>query len=48
MLKQIGTRVSIDYRIISNNKIITSGYTVPNPVTYPIKEIFILTQGEIR
>jgi hypothetical protein len=47
-LKQIGMRVSIDYRIISNSKIITSGCTVPTSITYPLKEIFILNQGEIR
>ena len=47
-LKQIGMRVSIDYRIISNNMIITSGCTVSIPITYPLKEIFILNQFEIR
>lgn len=47
-LKQIGMRVSIDYKIISNSKIITSGCTVPTPITYPLKEIFIINQGEIR
>jgi hypothetical protein len=40
-LKQIGMRVSIDYRIISNSKIITSGCTAPTPITYPLKEIYI-------
>jgi hypothetical protein len=47
-LKQIGMRVSIDYKIISNTKVITSGCTVANPVTYPLKEITILNQFEIR
>jgi hypothetical protein len=47
-LKQIGMRVSIDYNKISSNKIITSGCTVPSPVIYPLKEIFIINQGEIR
>jgi hypothetical protein len=47
-LKQTGMRVSIDYREISNSKIITSGCTVLSPITYPLKEIFILNQGEIR
>ena len=47
-LKQIGMRVYIDYRIISNSKIITSGCSVPTPETYPLKEIFIINQFEIR
>lgn len=47
-LKQIGIRVSIDYKVISSNKIITSGCTVPMPVIYPLKEIFIINQFEIR
>jgi hypothetical protein len=47
-LKQIGMRVSIDYRIISSSKIITAGCTVAMPVTYSLKELFILNQFEIR
>lgn len=47
-LKQIGMRVSIDYKIVSNNKIITSGCSVSTPITYPLKEIFIINQFEIR
>lgn len=47
-LKQIGMRVSIDYKTISSNKIITSGCTVATPITYPLKELFIINQGEIR
>jgi hypothetical protein len=47
-LKQIGLRVSIDYKITSSTKIITTGCTIVNPVTYPLKEIFILNPGEIR
>lgn len=47
-LKQIGMRVDIDYKTISESKIITTGCTVTNPVTYSLKEIFIINQGEIR
>lgn len=47
-LKQIGMRVSIDYKTISTAKIITTGCSVSTPVTYPLKEIFILHQFEIR
>ena len=47
-LKQIGKRVSIDYKIITSSAIITSGCTVPTPATYPLKEIFIINQFEIR
>ena len=47
-LKDIGMRVSIDYKVITNDKMLTSGCTVSNPVTYPLKEIFIINQGEIR
>ena len=47
-LKTFGLRVSIDYRIISADKIVTSGCSVPSPVTYNLKELTILNQGEIR
>lgn len=47
-LQQIGMRVSIDYRTITSNKITTTGCTVSSPVTYALKEIFIINQGEIR
>ncbi|MFC0773978.1 hypothetical protein [Terrimonas alba] len=47
-LKQIGMRVSIDYRTITPSKITTTGCTVTFPVTYSLKEIFIIHQGEIR
>jgi hypothetical protein len=47
-LKRLGMRVSIDYRTITLNKIITSGCTVASPTTYVLKEIFIVNQGEIR
>jgi hypothetical protein len=47
-LKQIGMRVSIDYKTITPNKIITTGCTAASPITYALKEIFIINQGEIR
>ena len=47
-LKTFGLRVSIDYRIISADKIVASGCSVPSPVTYNLKELTILNQGEIR
>ncbi len=47
-LKQIGMRVSIDYSTITSSKITTTGCTVVSPVTYALKEIFIINQGEIR
>jgi hypothetical protein len=45
--KQIGFRVSIDYKDISDRKY-TSGCTVGTPIVYFLKEIFIIDQGEIR
>lgn len=47
-LKHTGIMVSIDYKKISSNKIITTGCTEPNSITYPLKEIFIINQFEIR
>jgi hypothetical protein len=43
-----GYPVSIDYRSISSNKIISTGCSVSNPITYPLKEVMILNQGEIH
>ena len=47
-LKKVGLPVSIDYRIISTGKIITTGCEVASPITYSLKELTILNQGEIR
>ena len=47
-LKIIGMRVSIDYGIISSTKLTSIGCDVLNPVTYSLKELTILHQGEIR
>ncbi len=47
-LKIMGLRVSIDYRIISSTKVTSAGCDVLNPVTYSLKELTILHQGEIR
>ncbi len=47
-LRQIGMRVSIDYDTVTPNAIVTSGCNVANPMTYSLKEIFIINQFEIR
>ncbi|CAN5526969.1 hypothetical protein BH11BAC5_BH11BAC5_20640 [soil metagenome] len=47
-LKQFGMRVSIDYNVVSPNKVITKGCTVSTPITYNLKEISIINQFEIR
>ncbi len=47
-LKQIGMRVSFDFKTITTNKVITTGCTISNPVTYNLKELFIINQFEIR
>ena len=47
-LKIIGMRVLIDYRIISADKIFTTGCNLPSPITYNLKELTILNQFEIR
>jgi hypothetical protein len=47
-LKLIGMRVSIDYNVVSPNKTITTGCTVDSPITYNLKELFIINQFEIR
>jgi hypothetical protein len=46
-LKQDGMRVSIDYKTITPNKVTTTGCTVTSPVTFSLKEIFIINQFEI-
>ena len=47
-LKEIGMKVSIDYKTITPIKVITTACTIANPLTYPLKEIFIIYQFEIR
>ncbi|MFN3795704.1 MAG: hypothetical protein ACK4RX_13680 [Chitinophagaceae bacterium] len=47
-LKQIGMKVSFDFKTITSNKVITSGCSVANPITYDLKELFIINQFEIR
>ncbi len=46
--KLIGMTVSIMYNTITSNKITTTDCMVTNPVTYALKEMVILNQGEIR
>lgn len=47
-LKQIGMRVSIDYDTVTPDAVITRDCNVVNPVTYILKELFIINQFEIR
>ena len=46
--KQVGTRVSLDFKTVTATKIITTGCTTANSTTYALKELFIINQGEIR
>ena len=46
-LKEIGKRVSIDFKTITPNKVQTTGCSVTKPVTYDLKELFIIHQFEI-
>jgi len=47
-LQHVGMAVSLDFKVISANKIETSGCTTASPVTYSLKELSIINQGEIR
>jgi len=47
-LKLIGLRVVIDFKTITSTEIETIGCNVTNPITYKLKELFIINQGEIR
>ncbi|MBX2923657.1 MAG: hypothetical protein KF746_15755 [Chitinophagaceae bacterium] len=47
-LQQIGMAVAFDYKEVTPGVVITSGCTVANPVTYALKELFIINQFEIR
>lgn len=47
-LRQIGMTVAFDFKTITSNKVQTTGCTVANPITYNLKELFIINQGEIR
>lgn len=47
-LKQIGMTVSFDFKTVTPNKVETTGCTIASPVTYKLKELFIINQGEIR
>lgn len=46
--KQIGKKVSIDYKTITPNQVISNTCSNPSPTTYLLKELFIINQGEIR
>lgn len=47
-LKKIGMVVSMEFKVVSANKVETTGCTLANPVTYNLKELFIINQGEVR
>jgi hypothetical protein len=47
-LKQIGMKVSLDFKTVTPDKVETTGCSVTNPVTYRLKELFIINQFEIR
>ena len=47
-LKQIGMTVSLDFKTVTPNKVETTGCGVAIPMTYKLKELFIINQGEIR
>ncbi len=47
-VKQTGKKVSIDFKTITPNKIVTTGCTISNTVIYNLKEIFVINLFEIR
>ncbi|GEP95799.1 hypothetical protein CCY01nite_20590 [Chitinophaga cymbidii] len=47
-LQELGTSIGIEYKTITREKVETTGCEVPSPVTYHLKEIFIIHQGIAR
>lgn len=47
-LQQIGMTVAFDFKTITPDKVQTTGCIVANPITYNLKELFIINQFEIR
>lgn len=47
-LKQLGMKVSFDFKTVTTDKVITTGCSVASPVIYALKELFIINQFEIR
>lgn len=47
-LKNFGMAVSIDFKTITPNQVVTIGCTISNPTIYKLKELFIINQFEIR
>ena len=47
-LRQIGMGVAFDYKEVTRDVVITTGCMVADPVTYALKELFIINQFEIR
>lgn len=44
-LQVSGTKVAIAFKVISNDKISSTGCTVSNPTTYPLREVTIYNQS---
>lgn len=47
-LNKVGMPVSIDFKVITSDKVQTTGCSVSNPITYNLKEFFVINQFEIR
>lgn len=47
-LQQLGESVYIEYKKISTSRIVTTGCEVASPITYTLREIFIIHQGRSR
>ncbi len=47
-VKNVGKRISINFKTITSNKVETIGCNISNPVIYNLKEIFVIDIGEIR
>jgi hypothetical protein len=43
-LKQIGMTVAFDFKTITADKVQTTGCSVANPITYDLKELFIINK----
>ena len=46
--KQLGLILHIEYKSISKDRVISQGCSVSNPIIYPLKEVTINVQSEIR
>lgn len=46
--KKINMKVHVQFKVISENKMETTGCSIANSVTYNLKELFIIDQGETQ